>query len=361
MALDVAVPPVFIVGAPRSGTTLLAAMFGSHRDYAAGPESQFFSKLSPQDLAAAIADERWPKRATSLLSSITLAGQPVIELFETSQSAVADFLAARTPSVRAMLEALCVPFADRRHKPGWAEKTPNHILNLPEIRREWPDARIVRIMRDPRDAALSTCKLPTFSDSFAANLYLWRYWQDVGERFLSTDTLSTTIRYESLVAEPEAQLQDMCARIGIDYDPAMLNFANSASDVSSSAETWKRPVGGKLDESRLFAWKKTLSAEDKVLADNVAAEYLSRFDYEADPPVDDSRSAYRLSSTYVERHENAVHRHLRAGTRWLPTDDRISADILLEHPPYRRFRNPVDLVKMTLGRLRFAGLRGVRG
>lgn len=348
--------PIFIVGAPRSGTTLLAAMFGSHRDYAAGPESQFFSKTTPQGLASATADEHWPRQAVSLLSDLTLAGQNVLDLFETTPQAVADFLVAREPSVKAMLESLCVPFAAKRGKSGFAEKTPNHLLNLPEIRRNWPDARIVRIMRDPRDSALSTCKLPLASDRFAANLYLWRNWQDVGERFLAADSLSTTIRYESLIADPEGQLRALCDRVGLDFDTAMLNFAKSAADVSSAAETWKKPVGGRLDESRLFAWRRTLSADDRILADNVCAEYLARFDYEADPPVENCRTAYRLSPAFVERHENAVRRHLRSGTRWLPTDEKGSADLVVEHPPYHRFRNPVDLAKLVVGRARFVGI-----
>lgn len=336
-------------------------MFGSHRDYATGPESQFFSKLSPSDLDEAVADEHWPQRAVTLLSGLTLAGQDVLGLFETSPQAATDFLAARQPSVRAMLEALCVPFAASRGKAGWAEKTPNHILNLSQIRREWPDARIVRIMRDPRDSALSTCKLPTFSDRFAANMYLWRSWQDVGERFLSSDPLSTTIRYESLVADPVTQLRELCTRIGIDFDPAMLDFASSAADVSSAAETWKRPVGGKLDESRLFAWKKVLADEDRMLADNLVADYLARFDYEAEPPVARCRTAYRLSPGFVERHENEIRRQLRAGTRWLPVEDKGDADLVVEHPPYRRFRNPIDLAKLAIGRIRFAGIGSLHG
>lgn len=102
-----------------------------------------------------------------------------------------------------MLESLCIPCARSRGKRGRAEKRPNHLLSRREIRRERADARIIRIMRDPRDAALSTSKMPTFSNSFAANLYLWRKWQDVASGFLVHDPLSHTIRYESLMLDPD--------------------------------------------------------------------------------------------------------------------------------------------------------------
>lgn len=352
-------PPLFIVGAPRSGTTLLAAMIGSHPDYAIGPETQFFSKLPFDLLAAAVRDPAWPQQAVACLGSLTLAGQNVLDLFETNPKRVAGFLSEREPSIAALLESLCVPFARSRGKPGWAEKTPNHLLTLHEIRREWPDARIIRIMRDPRDAALSTSKLPTFSNSFAANIYLWRQWQDAASEFLAKDRLCHTIRYESLVLDPDCQLQQMCAAIGIDFHPAMLDFADRAKDVGSAAETWKQPVGGELDPSRLFAWKSRLSESDRLLADNVTHEYLAAFEYECMPAARRCRMAYRLSPEFVERNEQTLHRYLANGTRWLPVASAHDADLLLEQPPYHRSRSPAKLARIAFGRLRFGGLKGL--
>ena len=53
--------PIFIVGAPRSGTTLLSAILGSHSRIACGPETQFFSKLNLPALSSAAEDSYWPK------------------------------------------------------------------------------------------------------------------------------------------------------------------------------------------------------------------------------------------------------------------------------------------------------------
>ena len=63
----------------------------------------------------------------------------------------------------------------------------------------------------------------------------------------------------------------------------------------------------------------------------------------------------------MERHENEIRRQLRAGTRWLPAEDERDADLVVEHPPYRRFRNPIDLAKLAIGRVRFAGIGSLRG
>ncbi|GGB75703.1 hypothetical protein GCM10010833_33700 [Blastomonas aquatica] len=326
-------------------------MFGSHRLYAAGPETQFFSKLNPQRLALCIEDPAWPRAAVASLMSLELAGQPVVTLFGSSEQATYDFLKERSPSVAAMLESLTVPFAQKRGKAGWIEKTPNHLLNLYQIRTLWPDAWIIRIMRDPRDAALSACNLPTFSNSFAANIYLWRRWQDAAEAFMKADSKCATVRYENLVVDPSGELGRLCTLTGIPFDPAMIEFGAAAADVSSAAETWKKPVSGGLNKDRLFAWRTSLDPGLRCLADQVTHEYLIEFDYENQPLVETTRKGFWMSERYVERHTPFLLRQLRRGIRWLPVMNPSAADRIIDQPLYRSFRNPVLLARLTAGRL----------
>lgn len=352
--------PLFIVGAPRSGTTLLAAMVGSHSAFAVGPESQFFSKLSPQTLEECVADPLWPDRATQALLGLTLADQSVADLFGAEETDIADFLAQRTPSIKAMLEALTVPFAVRRGKPRWAEKTPNHILSLNSIRALWPDAAVVRIVRDPRDAALSTCKLPTFSSSFVANTLLWRSWQDQAVRFFEDDATAITLRYEDLVQDPAKQLRRVCEMVGVDYEPAMVDFASAAADVSSANETWKGQVSGALDPTRVYRWRDDLSEDEKHFASAINHEHLQRFGYERSEHVSkQTQRVFHLSSQFAERHEKALVDLTKNGTRWLPERDWRKADIVCEHPPYRRSRDPRFLARLAAGRWRLAQLKTV--
>lgn len=343
-------PPVFIVGTPRSGTTMLAAMVGSHSIYASGPESQFFSKLSPQTLETAVLDPNWPAIAVEVLFDLTLAEQPVVELFGASTGEIYDFLSRREPSVAAMLEALTVPFAAKRGKAQWAEKTPNHMLSLPIIRQLWPDAAIVRIMRDPRDAALSTCKLPTFSDSFVANMVMWRAWHDQARPFFETDGNCYTLRYESLVENSARELSQLCEFLQIPFEAEMLEFATAASDVSSQNETWKNQVSGKLDPSRMFAWKRSLDTRKEQFAQNLAYEYLLDFDYQHGAAPQGSKAVYRLSSDFAELEEDALLNLSENGIRWLPTSDWKQADIVVEQPEYHRLCDPCFLLKFLWGR-----------
>lgn len=342
--------PIFVVGAPRSGTTLLAAMLGTHPDYAAGPESQFFSKLAPQSLEHATTEAFWPAHAVDLVAGLTLAEQPVLKLFETDRDGIHDYLSSREPSVSAMLESLTVPFARSRNKVGWIEKTPNHILNVAEIRANWPEAAIIRIVRDPRDSALSTCKLPTFSSSVYANLYLWRQWHAASARFFKSDTRCATLKYEDLVQHPERELQALCETIGISYDPAMLEFTKSAADVSSANESWKSRVSSGLDPSRILAWKNSLAPEACAVAELICYEWLTEFEYEVSQSPLATHTIFRMSPRFIEEFEPVIVRDAQEGIRWLSIADPSQAEFVVEPPEYGRFDKPYLYLRMAKGR-----------
>ena len=335
--------PIFIVGCPRSGTTMLAAMIGSHSDIAVGPESQFFSKLSPQTLSRAVNDPEWPIRAVETLLGLMLAEQSVVDLFGLNKNILTTYLKDQTPSVSAMLEALTQNFAHARGKSRWAEKTPNHILAVDQLRTLWPRARVIRILRDPRDAALSTCRLPTFSNSFLANLYLWRRWQDRAEMFFKHDPLSITVKYEDIVKEPEKILRSLCTFLNVAFEEDMLNFGATASDVSSEAETWKRSVASGLTEDRMFVWKRELPETLRQVANDAVYEYLRHYNYDHKACSRITHKVFRLSPEFVERHEAYLINLHQDDERWLPSDDVSEADYLFEDPRYSRLRNPIYL------------------
>ena len=343
-------PPVFVVGAPRSGTTMLAAMLASHPDLAAGPETQFFSKLSHTQLDSAVQDANWPRTAVQSLSTLTLAEQSVLSLFETSPQQITEFLEARNPSVEAMLEALAVPYAEARSACGWVEKTPNHILHLKTLRALWPQAVIVRIIRDPRDVGLSMRRLPSFSDDVLPNVYLWQRWNAQAESFLAADHKSVSLRYEDLVEEPEKHLRQLCELAGMAFDPAMLEFSQAAADVSSANETWKSQVAFGLSQTRKYAWKGEMPDQWREVCDLVCHELLIAHGYEAGRAPIQTRTAFRMSQRYIEKQQNALQNLAKTGVRWMPSNDPLTADRVVDHPEHYRFSHPIKLARLAYGR-----------
>lgn len=179
--------PIFIVGILRSGTTLLAAMLGSHSRIDCGPETHFFRYLAMFSEKNLVSRKSWPIEAVDFISSLKLNGEKVHKHFGLSISQIELFLKYQNPSVATMLESLTQLHAKQAGKSRWVEKTPNHMLHLCAIRKHYPLSPIIRIIRDPRDAALSITKLPWASKSALANLFLCDEWNRKSVAFFDDD------------------------------------------------------------------------------------------------------------------------------------------------------------------------------
>jgi hypothetical protein len=144
--------PVFVLGCPRSGTTLLYHMLLSAGNFAVyRAESNVFSVLQPHFGKLSSASNRrhllrlWLK--SRLFQSTGLNPEEISEKIMRDCRSAGDFL-------RIMME-------ETAHEQGverWADCTPDHLLYVPEIKRQIPNALIVHIIRDGRDVALSYVK-----------------------------------------------------------------------------------------------------------------------------------------------------------------------------------------------------------
>lgn len=276
-------PPIFVVGAPRSGTTLLSAMLGAHPAMSCGTETDFFHFLAQAEVDRLLAPAHWPEAAVDFLFSMVQAAEkrPVPENYGLSRAEVTASLRGLPPSVAAMLEAVTIPAMKRKGAVRWVEKTPRHILHVAAIRRVFPDAPIVRILRDPRDVALSTIKTPWqwAARDLPGALLMWRFCNEAGDRLLHHDPHAYTLRYEELLGEPEMALDGLCHFLGVPYTDQMLDTSRSYKAVNSIGEQWKEKVAGGLDRSRVGVWERELSAEERRQADCLVGDLICRYGY----------------------------------------------------------------------------------
>ena len=128
-----------------------------------------------------------------------------MDLFGLDIADVRAWLAKRPPSLATMLESLTVLHAAQAGKERWVEKTPRHLRMTSTIRQLWPDARIVRIVRDPRDVALSLAGMPFAKDSLVGNLVRVDQDDRASRASIESDGSAMTLRYEDLVTEPERE------------------------------------------------------------------------------------------------------------------------------------------------------------
>ena len=159
------------------------------------------------------------------------------------------------------------------------EKTPTHLIYLREIRRHYPNALIVRIVRDPRDVALSLLNVPWGPSSFASAVLLWQYFDEVSASFFETDRNSLTLRFEDLVMTPESELRKLCHFIGEEFDPGMMDTAQSIAHVNPTKIPWKQNAGQQVDTSRIAIWQREATPEQQSQAEAIVGDRLKAYGY----------------------------------------------------------------------------------
>lgn len=210
--------PVFVVGLPRSGTTLVERMLSSHAGIDSHGESMDFA-LSLMQVAGPVRDK-------------------------------ADLLARST---RLDPRRLGEAYARRLALHGGArvvDKTPGNFLYLGLIARALPQARIIHVRRRPMDVCHAIFKtlfrmaypysydLDDLARYWLAFDALMRHWQDVlpAGRMLTVD-------YESLVQAPADHVRAMLAHLEMPWDDACLHFErNPLPSLTASAAQVRRPV-----------------------------------------------------------------------------------------------------------------------
>lgn len=271
--------PIFVVGVPRSGTTLLAAMLAAHSQLSCGPETHFFRFLRETNKALLCQRKHWPDHAVNFLFSTRHARNSIPANYGLSREQITDYLRECSPSIPAILESLTVQFMRAQGKERWVEKTPNHLPSVREIRSLFPHSPIVRIVRDPRDVALSLLDMPWGPKTIAGAFVLWLEYEAVGSEFFRSDPLCHTLRYEDLVASPEIEARRLCERIGIPFEEGMLDTSRSALDVNRTNEPWKKKVQQGFDSSSVRKWEKKMSREDIQYAEALMGDRMKAHGY----------------------------------------------------------------------------------
>jgi Sulfotransferase family/Glycosyl transferase family 2 len=273
-------PPIFIVGMPRSGTTLLAAMMGAHPRLMCGPETHFFDYL-PADSNSLCRRDDWPERAVDYLCSITHAGGSMPANYGLTRPELAAALFQREPSIASILDGLLELPLRRAGKPRWVEKTPDHLPYVAQIRRYFPDSPIVRIIRDPRDVLASLVSMPWGPASYFEGIRFWTDFDDRSAQFFAVDPNTHTLHYEDLVHSPETTLKELCRFLREPFDAAMLDTSESARFVNATNEAWKGKVGEKIDASRVQAWRQKLTDDERRLVEALLGDRIRAYGYES--------------------------------------------------------------------------------
>src|SRR5690348_9193182 len=177
-----AVNKFFIVGCPRSGTTMVQQALNRHSQIAIPPETKFFFSFFGQP-------EKHQRRHVERLNADLNIQLPLPE------KRIASY-----DEGRAYFERMAQQYVEKLGKrtvTWFGEKTPEHTGHLPRIRQMFPEAKIIVLYRDGRDVASSLSRMPWMIPNVYVNFVVWLYYHWAIEREKKIDATNLYLaRYE---------------------------------------------------------------------------------------------------------------------------------------------------------------------
>lgn len=234
----------FLVGCPRSGTTLLQSLLGSHPQIASFPESHLFQNLRIP---------YWSR----LVGLASLKGKPQLNWFleQIGQDKLQQHLPKRpffiSQYVSVFVEGLDKS-TEQQGKSIWLEKSPEHVIYIQLFEHLIPQAKFIHIVRNGADVVASLYEVSRkyqrrdiWGEPWEIDkcIKIWMQSVNCSRRHLHKSN-HILVRYEHLVADPRLVLTKLCEFMGVDFDEVMLkDYGATAQQVVMKDETWKGSVG----------------------------------------------------------------------------------------------------------------------
>ncbi|MEQ3633716.1 sulfotransferase [Thalassolituus sp.] len=262
----------FIIGYPRSGTTMLATMLSRHSAICTMGETHFF--LTTNLFPLFRHTYNWWNNYIN----------------HNRRFKMIDFRLSDNTDLKKKLSAseyfTCYAESYREHKgAAWfVEKSPTHIDVLPSIRSAYPNAPIINIVRDVRDTTASMLNASWANNSPIKHVAEWKAVQRRTKRFKDFNGMNIlNVRYEDLLANPELELTRILKHIdpALIYSDSLLNDTAVRDAIPECEKAWKEKAGHKPDLTRQFAWKKKSEPWHRYAA--LCNDELAIWGYELQP------------------------------------------------------------------------------
>jgi hypothetical protein len=284
--------PVIVLGCPRSGTTLLQVMLHAHPRLAIAPETRFILPAYRQRLRFGNLEDPANRRA---LAEFVVDGRYFGNLGLDPGETV-ERIVGGPPTFGSAIGIVLRSYAARFGRPRWGEKRPGYYRHIDVVMRLFPDAQIVHLVRDPRDCVASLKRMPWWKRTSHHSVLAWARAIDLTAEATRRWPI-LQVQYERLVTDPEGELRGLCAALGEDYDPAMVEPERFVTEVVPDKRWHRSTRGGPATTARIGRWRGHLEPWELQLCETVLARRMERFGYELSgarrpPAVHLARYAY---------------------------------------------------------------------
>jgi hypothetical protein len=279
-------PVFFIIGRPRSGTTLLRVLFEAHPHVLIPPESPFiislykkYGKINSWDeaLIRDFCDDLFQQR---YFDKWLIAREDLYK----------DLLEEKGErSFQDMVKKVCLRYVSVFEKEEirlLGDKNPAYSLFAHRIHKLFPGSKIIHITRDYRDNYLSLTRVNFEVPIVSLVVYRWKFaYRKMQKLKCKHPGLVYSLKYEDLAADPENQFREVCKFLGIDFDPAVLNFYNKKAEMekaysgSEEIALVHKSLFNPISTSRMDLWKKEMTERQIRVADLVAGKTAEKAGY----------------------------------------------------------------------------------
>ncbi|VAW53762.1 hypothetical protein MNBD_GAMMA05-1256 [hydrothermal vent metagenome] len=282
--------PVVVIGFPRSGTTLLLHILISSGKF---PEYDFSETHFFSHYYRRYGSLKNKKNKETFISEIKKS-----EWFQNSSISIEEII-AHTQSDDDQYESYYKNFmalvARQNNKTRWVEKTPYHMLYIPELRKALPDARFILMMRDPRDVTQSVLKYGWSGGLFGSIIKVAAAWNwHINHTRQTLESLGIpylTVKYEDLTTQTESVLNDLNKFLDLDLDIQELNKngmgvlrrSNSSYTTQSADEPKPIEEGAKnqgISTESIGRWRQSMPADTILDVEYITKNNCEHYGYE---------------------------------------------------------------------------------
>jgi LPS sulfotransferase NodH len=282
-------PFVFIVGCPRSGTTLLQRLVNSHPDVAISGESFWIPYYFKKRIGVTPDGMVTPELVRQLFNyfkfyRMKIAPEELDKLLDVGQPV----------SYARFVAGIFDLYGEIQGKPLAGDKTPDYARDIASLSRLWPKAKFIHLIRDGRDVCLSVLNWQRKAARFASLFTTWQqepvataaaWWRwhvrrgrDDGAP-LGPDRYYE-IRYESLVNQPAEECAKLCKFLGLPFADAMLRFHEGRTKVDPSSDPRRDAKNSWLPVTpALRDWTTQMRDQDVECFESLAGDLLQELGY----------------------------------------------------------------------------------
>ena len=268
--------PFFIIGAGRSGTTLLRLILMGHSRLHIPPESWFIEDLVRElPLAGPLSAEQ-----TSRAADLVISHRRWEDFSIPSDCFRRQVEHLKEPTLREIVDMIYSAELNKIGKPRFGDKSPTYFRIVPELISLYSGAKFIHLIRDGRDVAIS-CIDARWTRYYERN-FLWLQAMKYRDIHRGTDYSSRIleIRYEDLVRETDSTVMRICAFLGERFENGMLTWQRHVESTIPARELHVHErIRGNVDTQNVAIWKERLSAFECFSMEACMRDPLERLGY----------------------------------------------------------------------------------